>query len=193
MTRKMKRNAAILGVLLGLVAGGANASILSYSALLNGASESPSNNSSATGNATVTVDDVLNTMRVQVSFSVLSGDTTVAHIHCCTTDPMTGTAGVATATPSFAGFPAGVKSGSYDQTFDLTASTSYRTAFITANGNVSGAKTALLAGLAANMAYFNLHTQAFTGGEIRGFLVASVPTLLCFGLVGIGAVRRKQA
>ena len=192
----MRKTMAIAGVVLGLMAGSANAAVWTYSTLLT--AEAPAI-STGTGSATVIIDDVLNTMRVITSFSGLSGNTTVAHIHCCTQDAMTGTAGVATATPSFAGFPAGVTSGNFDATFDLTRNGSWRAGFITANGNTTaGAQAELLRGLAANQAYFNLHTAAYPGGEIRGFFVADVPlpgtvALLGLGLVGIGAARRKQA
>ena len=76
--------------------------------------------SPATGSAVVTVDDILNTLRVEVSFSGLLAVTIAAHIHCCTATPLSGTVGVATTTLSFAGFPLGVTAGSYDNTLDMT-------------------------------------------------------------------------
>ncbi len=82
----------------------AAATIVVYSTGLSGAAESPPNASPGTGSATVTVDDVLNTMRVQVTFADLLGTTTAAHIHCCTAVAGAGTAGVATVTPTFTGF-----------------------------------------------------------------------------------------
>ena len=42
-----------------------------FTATLNGLNESPSNASPATGFATVTIDDILDTMRVQVTFADL--------------------------------------------------------------------------------------------------------------------------
>jgi hypothetical protein len=83
----------------------------------------------------VTIDTVANTMRVQVSFTGLTTNTTAAHIHCCTAFPDTGTVGVATTLPAFPGFPLGVTAGTYDHTpFDLTAKTIWNPAFITAHG-----------------------------------------------------------
>jgi hypothetical protein len=81
--------------------------------------------------------------------------------------------------------------------FDLTQATSWNPAFVTANGGTTaGAEAALLAGLAADQAYLNIHTTNFGGGEIRGFLVAAAPepgTFLLAGamLAGILIRRRK--
>lgn len=167
------RSAAIAGLIAGMGSGFASAAVLQYSAPLSGAAEFPPNASPASGNTTITVDTTLLTMRVQASFSGLTGGTTAAHIHCCTAAAGTGTAGVATTTPTFPGFPTGVTSGTYDQTFDMTLAGSYNPAFVTAFGNIPNARAALFAGLAAGTAYFNVHTGTFGGGEIRGFPAAS--------------------
>src|SRR5438874_2325428 len=156
-----------------LCASAAQATITIYTANLSGPNESPPNASPGTGNAIVTIDDVLNTMRVQVTFSGLLGTTTASHIHTPTAAPFTGTAGVATTTPTFPGFPLGVTSGTYDQVFDLLTGATYNPAFVTANsGSVTQARTALLNGIASGEAYLNIHTTVVPGGEIRGFLVA---------------------
>lgn len=147
-----------------------------YTAELSGPAESPPVASSGTGTTTVVFDSEAHTLSVDVDFSGLVSPTTVAHIHCCTTDPFAGTAGVATQVPTFAGFPAGVTSGSYSQTFDLTLASSWNPTFITNNGGtVDGAESALGAGLAAGRAYLNVHSELNPSGEIRGFLVAAVP------------------
>lgn len=143
---------------------------IQYSATLNGPAESPPNASPAIGSVLVTVDTTLLTMRVRANFSGLTGNTTAAHIHCCTAVPGVSTAGVATTTPSFVGFPLGVTTGTMDQTYDMTLAGSYNPAFVTAQGgSVANARTALFNGLAAGTAYFNIHTATLPGGEIRGF------------------------
>lgn len=197
----MNPRTILLGLLLSLAAvlPAAAAPLKIYSADLSGAAESPPNASPGTGTALVTFDPDLFTMRVQASFSGLTGTTVAAHIHCCTALADVGTAGVATTTPTFAGFPIGVTSGTYDHTFDMTLASSFNPAFVTAHGGVvSVALADLLAGLDAGKTYFNIHTSTFTGGEIRGFLHA-VPApasvaLLGIGLAGLMVMRpRRQA
>lgn len=157
------------------------------------------------GTARAVIDAMANTMRVVVDFAGLSGNVTVAHIHAATTTAFTGTAGVATTTPSFPGFPSGVTSGSYDQTFDMTLTSSYRAGFITANGNTTaGAETALFTAIADGKAYLNVHSSSFPGGEIRGFFVlAPVPEIdpatgssalsLVAGVLAMIEQRRRRA
>jgi hypothetical protein len=162
-----------------------SASVIVYAANLTGPGESPPNASPGTGLAFVTIDNVLNTMHVIVDFSGLLGPTTASHIHSATASAGTGTAGVATTTPTFAGFPLGVTSGHYDSILDLTLASSYNPAFVTANGGTpASAEAALLAGIAADKAYLNIHSTVVPGGEIRGFLVP-VPEPATWGLVGL--------
>lgn len=150
-----------------------------------------------TGFTTVTYDDVLHSLRVQATFADLIGLTTASHIHIRPTLAMQN-GGVATQTPSFFGFPLGVMSGSYDNSFDLTLASSWNAAFITANGGtIAGAEAAFFAGLGTGRAYFNVHTSFAPGGEIRGNL-AAVPEpatwammLLGFGAMGFALRRRK--
>jgi hypothetical protein len=188
-----------LGALLalGIAAAPAGAVTLVYQAVLTGAAEAPPNASAGIGVAIVTFDDVLKTMRLQTTFTGLTGNVTASHIHCCTPAPLTGTAGVATVTPTFTGFPLGNTFGSYDFTYDMTLASSYNGAYITANGGTpASAFAALTAGVAAGRSYLNIHSSAFTAGEIRGFLTP-VPepastTLMLAGLAGLGWLARKR-
>lgn len=173
------------------------AQITTFSAYLSGASESPPNGSPGTGTAIVTLDQTLSTLRVQVSFFGLTAGNTAAHIHCCVAVPFTGTAGVATVTPTFTDFPTGATSGWYDHTFNLLDPATYNPAFITAQGSLFGAYSAFTSGLTTGgRTYLNIHTSNFTGGEIRGFLQVvpepSTYALLASGLVAIGVVVRKR-
>jgi hypothetical protein len=132
MNRKFTR---ILGLLCAVfMAQAAHATLFVYEAVLSGPAEDPPVDSPGTGSALVTYDSVARTLRVEFSFADLVGPTTVAHIHGPTAVPFAGTAGVATTLPSFPGFPAGVTSGSYDETFDLTAASSYSPSFLTNSG-----------------------------------------------------------
>ena len=104
---------------------------------------------------------------------------------------------VATVVPTFPGFPLGVTTGTYLQTFDLTLASSYNPAFITAHGGtVAGAQAAFIAGLLSGQTYLNIHTVQFPGGEIRGQLQA-VPepaTLLLMGtglMAAVGVIRKR--
>ncbi len=162
--------------------------------------ENPPTGSAGVGRAVVSFDPVAHTMRVEANFSGLVGTTTATHIHCCTAPP--GNIGVATTTPTFPGFPAGVTAGLYDSTFDMTLDSSFRAGFITANGGTpAGAEAALFNGLMAGQAYFNIHTTSFPGGEIRGFFTQvpdRVPEPATMALLGAGLAtmiwgRRRKA
>jgi hypothetical protein len=187
---------AALGVGLMAIAGTAQGAVLIYRASLNGANEVPPTASTGTGTALVTVDDLANTLEVQVTFTGLESNTTASHIHCCTTVPFAGNAGVATTLPTFTGFPTGVTSGTYDHTFSLLDLGSYNPAFVTANGGTaSSAEAALLSGLSHGDAYLNIHDTMFPGGAIRGFLAVPEPgawVLMLVGLGGIGAALRRS-
>ena len=192
----MLKKALLLGV---ITVASSFAAPINYISYLSGGAESPANSSAGTGVALVTLDSVANTMRVQVTFSGLTGTTTNSHIHCCLGTPFTGTTGVATLTPTFTGFPGGVTSGMYDATYDMTLASSYNAAFVTANGGTAAsAKTALFNGIATpGVAYLNIHTSTFGGGEIRGFFTVA-PEPGTFGLMGaavlgLGFAARRKA
>ncbi len=176
-------------------AGAANAAIFNYETSLSGPAESPPNASPGTGFATLVIDTTLNTMTIDVSFSGLTGNTTAAHIHAATAAAGVGTAGVATQTPTFSGFPLGVTAGTYNRLFDMTLTSSFNAAYITANGGTpASAFAALKAAIDAGKAYLNIHSSTFGGGEIRGFW-APVPTpgaASLLGVAGLAGLRRRR-
>jgi hypothetical protein len=153
------------------------------------------------GFAFVTIDPDAHNMRVEIGFGGLLGLVTASHIHVIngpgdmnladTNGPVT------TTVPTFPGFPSGVRSGSYDNLFDMTMASSYNPSFVTAAGGIPEAEAALFAGIMDGRAYVNIHTNMFPGGEIRGFL-EPVPEPATFGiasaaLAALLLVRRRRA
>lgn len=169
-----------------------------FTGQFSGLNEAPANASPATGMVTVTINDARDTISISANFSGLTAPTTAAHIHCCTGFPGVNT-GVAIETPSLPGFPLGVTSGSFGNSFNLLDPASYNPVFVIANGGTGeSARNALFAGMLAGGSYFNIHTQAFPGGEIRAQL-AYVPEpgtwammVLGFGVLGAGMRRRRE-
>ena len=177
-----------------LITGTAMAVPIVYTTQMSGALESPPVSSAGTGFAIVTIDTDAHTLRVQFSFSGLTGNTTAAHLHCCTAAGFTGNVGVATVTPTFP-FTLGVASGSFDQTFNTTLAASFNSAFVTANGGTAaGAETRLASGLASGLVYLNIHSNSSPGGEIRGFLATPEPSTigLTAGALALAAFFRRK-
>lgn len=158
-----------------------NAQIKIYTGTLSGLNEVMPVMTTGTGQVTLTLNTAAQTLRIQVTFSSLVGNTAMAHVHCCALPG--NNVGVATMLPSLIGFPVGVNGGSMDQTLNLLDAMSYSGTFLTnpGGGTAAGASAALEAGLDAGTAYFNIHTSSFPGGEIRANLqllpAAAVPTL----------------
>src|SRR6188768_24486 len=133
-----------------------------YWVSLSGPNEVPANNSPGIGRALVIIDAAANTMRVQTTFSGLLAGVTASHIHSATAVAGTGTAGVATTTPTFTGFPSGVTFGTYDNTFNMLLASSYNPSYVTANGGTpASAWTALRAAISAGRSYLNIHSTLF--------------------------------
>ena len=166
----------LLASVLILSAPAAHADVINLFANLSFANEMPTPPvpSLGTGSAHVVLDTTAQTLTVSASFSGLTGPAIAAHIHCCQTALNVPPAvGVATTVPSFPGFPLNMgTSGTYGPvTFDLTQPLIYNPAFVTLEGGLPQAEAALIAGLESHLTYFNIHTAANMGGEIRGQLV----------------------
>src|SRR5262245_61527816 len=104
-----------------------SAAPITYTTNLSGPNENPVNASPGIGSATVTIDPAAHTLNLFVLFTGLTAPTSASHIHCCIAPP--GTAGVATQTPSFVGFPLGVTFGTFSNTLDTSLTTSWNGAF----------------------------------------------------------------
>lgn len=192
----MKKHLSIvsLGILLGTM-------LLSASPMKFYTVFAPEGGGGRTGSGTgyFEFDPDANTLLIDVDFSGLSGITNVAHIHCCVTTAGSGNAGVAVTPTTLPGFPIQVQNGSYNITLDLSNAATYTAGFLSgANpADPSGAEARLLQGILDGKAYFNIHTNLFPGGEIRGFL-APVPEPATFLLTGLGVLgligyRRRRA
>ncbi len=121
-----------------------------YTVPLSGSQEVPPVVTGGTGVCTVTLDDVTGAVSVSGSFSGLTSNATLAHIH-----------GLAAA---------GVNAGIL-VTLTETGGTS---------GSVSGSGTLSatnLAGMLSGLTYINIHTTNNPGGELRGQITQEVPAL----------------
>lgn len=172
----MKRLFAIAASSLALLLPSTPAAALTivYNIALSGLQSVPVNVTTASGTATVTVDDVADTVGVVLSFTGLTGGAaSAAHIHCCVATTANGPVVI-----PFTGFPAAT-SGTYSNLF-------------------TGVSAANIAGIEAGLAYINIHNAVFPGGEIRGdILAAPVPepesaALILAGLAALGLYRARR-
>jgi len=196
----MKRLLTLVAIAL-LYAPVARATPIVLTTVLSGLNEIPPVASPGTGQATVTLDPVAQTLQLNVTFSGLTSPDVAAHIHCCLPSPFAPmNVGVATTVPAFPGFPLGVTAGTYmSPIFDLTQPLIYNPAFVTSQGGLPQAEAALIAGLLNNETYLNIHTATNGGGEIRGILSPAVPvpepetlSMLGLGITGLIAARKMR-
>src|SRR5258708_40056649 len=107
----MKKTLSLLGVMVIVVMffGVAKADQLVFTTTLTGTQEVPPTGSPGVGSALLTVDTITRQMTVNVSFSGLVSPTIASHIHCWAGPGVN--AIVATAVPTFPGFPLAVTTG----------------------------------------------------------------------------------
>lgn len=130
-----------------------------YVCTLNGASEVPSNASAATGSATVILNAAQTQLSISCSFQNLVGTYTASHIHA----------------PAAPGFNAGVRFGFVGAPAGWVFSNGNHDGVLT-NFIATGVTATDVANLANGLAYINVHSTTFPGGEIRGQLAeAQVP------------------
>lgn len=166
--------AAAAATLLTMLAPLANAATIQLAASMDGAQANAGNGtgSSATGSATMTLDDQTNLFTFDIQWTDLEGDLTVAHFHG----------------PAPRGVNAGVQVDILDDAlFDV-------------GPNSSSGSLVLSAQQAADVVnglwYINIHSTRDPGGEIRGQVeVVPVPAAAWLFVSGLAAmaVRRRRA
>ena len=195
----MKRLVSCLALVLTmLVTPNLLAANIIYRSTMSGPSEAPPNNSPGASIGTIVFDNVAMTMSFSTPFVDLISPSTAAHLHCCTAEPLLGTAPIAI---GFDDFPTGVREGLYYRVFDLSDPATYAPAFLSAHGGtVAAARDFLLAGINGNQSYLNIHSSRYPAGEIRGFLVQLDPVpepstwlMLGVGLAGLTVYSRRKA
>jgi CHRD domain len=127
-----------------------------FNATLSGANEVPANNLSAIG--FVTLDLFGNNLEAIVSFSGLTTPATAIFLRCCAAAGTNGDLALRLTDPSSA------TSSMFNQTFDLTQSSTYNPTFL-ADG---GSESVFLSALNAGLVYINISDTLNPGGEIRG-------------------------
>lgn len=152
------------------LAASAQAAIINFTASLDATQEVPPNTSPAFGHGDVALDTDALTFTFNLTVHDLTAAISASHIHQA---------------------PFGVNGpvifGIGNQSVYTPAGTNVFT--------VSGGGTLTLAQALAMIAgntYFNVHTQNFPGGEIRGQIVPSPGSLALLSLAGLATLRRRR-
>jgi hypothetical protein len=150
--------------------GTTSGNITTFAVALLGQNDVPPTLTPATGTFIGTFDNSTSTLSFTIMFNGLVANTTAAHIH----GPAAAGANAGVIIP-FVGFPTGVTSGTYTNSYVLTPT------------QVGWLNSGLL--------YVNVHTTTFPGGEIRGQLTegtligdcgVKIPTLSQWALIILG-------
>ena len=190
----MRKLSAVLAIgLAGAIATPAQAAVLTWFTVLSGAQEFPvPSGSTATGTGMVQFDDVSNVLTLNLQWQGLTGAPGAAHIHCCVGSPPNNV-GVALGL-----FGAGSGLGATDTfnaVYDLDLVNPFSGGF--SAGTALQKMNVLIGAMNAGggRAYYNIHTVAFGGGEIRGNLVVPEPATLSLliGALGLLVAGRKFA
>ena len=139
MSSKFLLSFAAAAVAAFVVSAPVSAETITYTAALKGSAEVPPNASAGTGTATAVLDTATKKLTYTVDYSGLSGPGTAAHFH----GPAEATANAPPVIPVSGGVASPIKG-------EATLTDAQVTAF--AEGKM----------------YFNVHTEANKGGEIRG-------------------------
>jgi hypothetical protein len=130
-------------VAMAFIAGSASAEVVAYKVTLKGSSEVPANTTMGTGTVDASYDTVTKKITFTVTYSGLTGPATAAHFH----NPAVATENAPATVPLAA------------------------TALASPIKGEATLTDAQAADLAAGKMYFNIHTAANPGGEIRGQVV----------------------
>jgi hypothetical protein len=139
--------------------------IVTFKATMSGAAEVPANTSPGTGTFTATLDTSTNVFTYDITFSGLTANVTLGHIHGPAAAGVNAGTTINFGTLAGATFSVGAKEGTAHGVTTLNAANQ-----ITPTVNGDSLKKLLFAGLT----YANIHTSSptaptgFPGGEIRG-------------------------
>ncbi|WP_165777048.1 CHRD domain-containing protein [Paremcibacter congregatus] len=162
----------LLGALALLLSHSAHATVIPWTAALDGLQEVPGSGSPATGSATGTLNDITGDFTWNIMWANLTGPAVAMHIHNA---------------------PAGINGGVVINVGGISGLTSPSIGATTLNAF-------LMDEFKANRFYINIHTATHPGGEIRGQVIAAAPVaepatlgLIGLGLAGLLLGRRRRA